>query len=370
MVHSSPVPYGNTTLSASPHTASVVWADELPLGRRQVTTPNVIPKGCSLFDNSHMNIAERLPGWQKFLQIVANDLGVGVNSWSELHLGWDQFISATDGEQTYLCPDGSRVNWNWDLTNACVVDKTTAIFVGSGVDVTYTARVGADLGTSATVTHTLSNKSHTLSHVALRTSKEFGISIEASGKFALPEAAEASFKVTVGWKITSTSSQGTTDTQALHQEIVGILPYQHGKTCAMDLELSVCQYSGNGNLPGHWNWAYKIDHFLPDDNDRTFNSHVHADISSFGTGRAITTCDDGSYHTGPNSNLAAFPMAQSLNFVYQMPSRSQYAPIFLTEGNQINNMVLDFPQPPVAGTNLIINPQNLGSASQQFTLQI
>ncbi|KAJ3285920.1 hypothetical protein HDU76_008052, partial [Blyttiomyces sp. JEL0837] len=93
LVNASPLPYTNTTLSMTPPPGSVVWArdtierppgsvvwaDDLPvpLGRRQVTTPNPIPSGCSLFDNNHLNIAERLPGWQKFLQAVASDLGVG-----------------------------------------------------------------------------------------------------------------------------------------------------------------------------------------------------------------------------------------------------------------------------------------------------
>ncbi|KAJ3314021.1 hypothetical protein HDU76_002500 [Blyttiomyces sp. JEL0837] len=372
IVISSPVPHTNATISFSRPSASVVWADEMPLGHRQVTTPNQIPDGCSLFDNSHLNIAERLPGWRTFLQIVANDLGVGVNSWSELHLGWDHFITATDGEQTYLCPDGSRVNWNWDLTNACVVNKNTDTFVGNDINVAYNANVKASLGTSVTVTHTLSN--------------EFGLLFETGGKAGIPKVAEGEYRRKFSWKITSTDSEGTTDTKLVTQDITGSLPYQGGKTCYMDIELSVCRYSGSGNLPiiatgwvwfvfrdqvkGHWNWAYKIDHFLPDDNDRTYNSPVNADISSFGSGKTISTCDDGSFHTGPNTNLAAFPITQSLNFVYQVPPPSNYGPIFLTEGDQSNNMVLDFPQPPVAGTNLIINPQNLGSASQQFTLQI
>ncbi|KAJ3277454.1 hypothetical protein HDU76_010358, partial [Blyttiomyces sp. JEL0837] len=239
--------------------------------------------------------------------------------------------------------------------------------------VAYSANIKTSLGTSATVTHTLSN--------------EFGITIEAGGKMGLPLVAEGEVKVKTSWKITSTDSHGTTDTKAVTQEITGNLPYQGGKTCTMDLELSVCKYTGSGALPiiatgwvwfvfgdqvkGHWNWGYNIESYI-NEYERTYNSQVNADISSFGQGKALTTCDDGSYHTGPNNNLAALPMLQSLNFAYQVPPPSPNGPIFLTAANaaQSSGVVLDFPQPPVAGANLIINQQVIGSATQQFTLKI
>ncbi|KAJ3319502.1 hypothetical protein HDU76_000521, partial [Blyttiomyces sp. JEL0837] len=340
--------------------------------RRQVTTPNPIPDGCSLFTNSQLGIAQRLPGWNSFLNQVASGLGVAVNSWKEMHLGWDTFISSTNGVQTYLCPKGSKINWNWGLTNACNVNHNVDKFVGTPVDVTYTAKITTTLGVQTTMTHSLNN--------------EFGLAFEAGGKFGLPVVAEGEVKTTVSWKINVGDAKAVTDSILVTQEIDGYLPYQHGANCSMDLSLQVCKYSGDGTLPilatgyvwfvfsqqvqGHWSWGFLLDAYLPNEEDRTYRTPVHSDVSSFGSGTAVTTCDNGSTQTGPNASPDTLPQKQAVSFIYQVPSAGVYAPIYMTGGNSKN--VLDFPQypsggPALNGTVLILNPYDSNSPSQLFT---